>query len=307
MILVTGATGFIGSSLIPYLEHRGIGTIGVSRSCGKSLNTYFDSQMLIEDSIIGIIHLAGKAHDVHNSANFQEYYDVNTQLTIKLFDAFLESSASIFIYVSSIKALCDSSSVPLTEEMTPSPQTPYGDSKLKAEEYLLSKIIPPEKKLIILRPAMVHGPGNKGNLNMLYKFIKKGIPYPLAAFDNQRSLLSIENFCFVVYELLTQKEIVSGVYHICDDNVISTSRIVEIISQSLNKPVRMMKIPIGVIKIIASLGNILSLPFNTERLHKLTDSFIVSNTKLISMIRKPLPVKAEEGLKKTIESFRNGS
>jgi nucleoside-diphosphate-sugar epimerase len=305
MILVTGATGFIGSSLIPFFEQKGIGTIGVSRSYSRSVNSYFNPQILNDDAISGVIHLAGKAHDVKNLVNLQEYYDVNTHLTIKLFDAFLESSARIFIYLSSIKALCDSSSEPLTEDMIPSPQTPYGDSKLKAEVWLLSKIIPPGKKLIILRPVIVHGPANMGNLRLLFKFISLKIPWPLGVFENMRSFCSIDNLLFVFKELIERDDIPSGVYNIADDEPLSTNELIKLIAQNQGKKVKIWHLSKSLISLVAKLGDILHLPLNTERLQKLTSSYVVSNAKIKAAIGKPLPVSTREGLLKTFKSFNS--
>jgi nucleoside-diphosphate-sugar epimerase len=305
MILITGANGFIGSSLISYLNHEGLGTIGFSRSDGKSLNSFFDSQVLIENSISSIVHLAGKAHDGNDTSNLQEYYEINTKLTIGLFDAFLESSARTFIFVSSIKALCDSSSVPLTEEMIPSPNTTYGVSKLMAEEYLLSKLIPSEKKLIILRPVLVHGSGNKANLKILHKFISKKIPWPLGAFDNKRSYCNIDNLIFIIKELIERDDILSGVYNVADDEPLSTNELIDLIAQSQNRKSNIWIISKGLLNFIAVMGDKINLPLNTERLQKLTSSYVVSNAKIKAAIGKPLPVSTREGLLKTLRSFNS--
>ena len=82
----------------------------------------------------------------------------------------------------------------LTEDTIPNPKTHYGISKLQAENYILDQKLPEGKRVYILRPCMIHGPGNKGNLNLLYTLVKKGFPWPLGAFENQRSFLSIDNF-----------------------------------------------------------------------------------------------------------------
>lgn len=94
----------------------------------------------------------------------------------------------------------------------------------------------PRKKIIILRPPLVHGEGDKGNLELLYKFISKGIPYPLSAFQNSRSFLSIDNFIFFLKEIISnQDKLDSGIYHIADDEVLSTKEILEIIKRVENK------------------------------------------------------------------------
>ena len=118
--------------------------------------------------------------------------------------------------MSSVKAVADEVVGVLDESVIPSPVTAYGKSKLAAEKYLLSQKPSKGKRVYILRPCMIHGPGNKGNLNLLYNFVKKGIPYPFGSFENKRSFVSIDNLCFVIKELIENKNITSGVYNISD-------------------------------------------------------------------------------------------
>ena len=113
--------------------------------------------------------MAGKAHDLKNVNDQSEYYIANTEFTKQVFDQFLESDAKVFITLSSVKAVADKPETELTEDYIPNPITHYGKSKLLAERYILNKEIPHGKRVFILRPCMIHGPGNKGNLNLLYK------------------------------------------------------------------------------------------------------------------------------------------
>ncbi len=204
-ILVTGASGFVGKNLLGYLP--GKQTI---QTPSRDALSNASSELLI--GVASIIHLAGKAHDLKKTSNLNEYYHVNYELTKKLYDAFLESNAKKFIFISSVKATADYVAGVLTEDIIPNPQTHYGKSKLMAEEYIQSQILPEGKSYFILRPCMIHGPGNKGNFNLLYKLIKKKIPYPLAAFQNKRSFLSIQNLCFIIHQLLINPSIPGGIY-----------------------------------------------------------------------------------------------
>jgi nucleoside-diphosphate-sugar epimerase len=251
-----------------------------------------------------IIHLAGKAHDLKNHSSKDEYYKVNYELTKKLYDHFLASSAAKFIFISSVKAVADYTEEPLTEMQKANPQTDYGKSKLMAEEYIMS-MNALDKTSLILRPCMIHGPGNKGNLNLLYNLVKRGIPYPLTAFNNKRSFLSIDNLCFVIRELIEQDTIPSGIYNIADDVPLSTTTVVELINEELGKKGKFLKISKRIVWFIAKLGNLLKLPINSENLQKLTEDFIVDNTKLMATIKKTLPLSAEKGLRKSIRSFVN--
>ena len=151
---------------------------------------------------------------------------------------------------------------------------------------------------------MIHGPGNKGNLNLLYKLVSMGIPWPLGAFENQRSFCSIDNLMFIFKELIEREDIPSGVYNLADDIPLSTNEVISILGESQNRKPRIWSFSKGLIELVAKIGNILKLPLNEESLQKLTDSYVVSNKKLINAIGKPLPVSSREGLLTTFQSFQ---
>jgi nucleoside-diphosphate-sugar epimerase len=151
---------------------------------------------------------------------------------------------------------------------------------------------------------MIHGPGNKGNLNLLYQIVSKGFPWPLGAFQNQRSFCSIDNLYFVINQILENESIPSGIYNLADDEVVSTNELIEIIGDTTNKKARILSISKKIINTIAKIGDVFHLPLNTERLDKLTENFVVSNTKIKAALGiEKLPVSAKEGLTKTIKSF----
>ena len=295
-LIVTGYSGFVGQNITEYLKNKNRWEI-------EHLSLRKPIQISIAPK--AIIHLAGKAHDLKNTSNFQEYIDVNTGLTKKLFDLFLKSEIQDFIYFSSVKAVADTVNGILFETEIPNPQTPYGKSKLRAENYIMSQILPPGKRVFILRPCMIHGPGNKGNLNLLYKLVKKGIPYPLAAFKNQRSFLSIPNLNYVIEKLISDSLIPGGIYNLTDDTPLSTNEVISIIAQALGNKPRLYNINPSVIKAVALLGDKLRLPLNTERLKKLTEDYVVSNNKIKTALNiSVLPVSSSQGLFQTISSFR---
>jgi nucleoside-diphosphate-sugar epimerase len=206
--------------------------------------------------------------------------------------------------MSTVKAVADKVQGILTEEAKPDPKTPYGIAKQQAEHYILSQDLPKGKRIYILRPCMIHGPGNKGNLNLLYQLVSKGLPWPLGNFKNQRSFLSIENLCFVINELLENTSIASGVYQIADNQPLSTNELIQLLGASLNKKSMIWNIPTTWIIGISRLGDNLHLPLNSERLHKLTENYVVSNAKILAAIGKSLPISSKEGLLKTFQSFK---
>lgn len=299
-VVITGITGFVGKNLESHLAPSN-DIIGLSRTPSGSSFVYEDlfSGQLQYDAIV---HLAGKAHDLKKNVLEQEYFDANYEMTKNIFDAFLTSDAKKFIYMSSVKAIKDVVENELTEDDIAEPVTAYGKSKREAEEYILANL-PESKDVYILRPCMIHGPGNKGNLNLLYKFLSKGLPYPLAAFSNRRSFLSIDNLCFVIEQLLN-RNVPSGVYNVADDEPMSTVEVISLISQSIGKKPVTLKIPKSIIRLIAKIGGYFNLPLDSERLQKLTENYVVSNTKIVKTLGCPLPLTAKDGLTKTFKSFQ---
>ncbi len=301
---LSGASGFVGTNLVEellkssenivVLDRRNIGMTEI-----RYLRTIFD-----ENHLSNILHLAGISNYKRHDKGGFEYYKTNTYLTNNIFDAFLASDAKVFITLSSVKAVADEVQGDLSEDHEPNPITHYGKSKLLAEQYILSKDIPVGKRVYILRPCMIHGPGNKGNLNLLYSLVSKRIPWPLGAFENKRSFCSIDNLLFVIKELIEREDIPSGVYNVADDEPLSTNDLIGVLAETQHRKPLIWNIPKPIVQFVAKLGNTLKLPLNEERLQKLTGSYVVSNKKLMNAIGKPLPVSSKAGLIKTFQSFQ---
>ena len=324
-ILITGIHGFVGSNLVSALKkkHQIYGLDIVAAEKDGVINTFswddLDKEMPEFDAVI---HLAGKAHDTKNKSAAETYFRINTGLTQRIFDWFLvQSSIKKFIFFSTVKSAADSVQRGiLTEECVPIPIGPYGESKIQAENYIIEKFVPealdnlyhafgdssvyPDKQVYIMRPCMIHGPGNKGNLNLLYNVVSKGIPWPLGAFENHRSFTSIQNLCTVIEGLLTQK-VVSGIYHMADDEALSTNELIEVICEVLGKKANIWCIPKGVMNVMAKIGGWLHLPLNPNRMQKLVENYVVSNAKIKKVLGlQKMPVSAKEGLTYTILSFK---
>ena len=314
-ILITGVHGFVGSNLVEALKGNniiyGLDIVAPLKDGVKSTFPwdYLDKEgeMPLVDAII---HLAGKAHDTKNQAEAEVYFKVNRDLTIKIFDYFCaHKEIKKFVFFSTAKAAAEKVEGILTEDVVPTPVGPYGESKIAAEEYILNtmKNRPDEFKdrgIYIFRPCMIHGPGNKGNLNLLYNVVRKGIPWPLGAFENRRTFTSVENICFAVNGVLT-KDVESGIYNMGDDEALSTNELIEEICKSLGKKAHIWKLPKGLMNGIAKVGGWLHLPLDPERLRKLTESYVSSNAKIKEALGvDKMPVDARTGLKRTLESFK---
>ena len=314
-ILITGVHGFVGSNLVEALkkEHTIYGLDIISPQ-KDGVRFTFSWDFLDKPGEIpevdAIIHLAGKAHDTKNKSAADVYFKVNTGLTQNIFDWFLaQPNCKKFVFFSTAKAAADKVDGVLTEDVVPTPVGPYGESKIKAERYILDALESrkdeiTDKSVYIFRPCMIHGPGNKGNLNLLYNVVKKGIPYPLGAFENKRTFTSVENICFAVNGVLT-KDVPSGIYNMGDDEALSTNELIEEICKSLGKKAHIWRLPKGLMNGVAKIGGALHLPLNPERLRKLTEDYVSSNAKIKKALGIELmPVDARKGLQRTLESFK---
>ncbi|MBR0037427.1 MAG: NAD-dependent epimerase/dehydratase family protein [Bacteroidales bacterium] len=382
-ILITGVHGFVGSNLVEALkkEHTiyGLDIISPMKDGVQKTFSWDDlekvgSRFKVQDSspetcnvkpatdslaelasVDAIIHLAGKAHDTKNQSAAEVYFKVNTGLTERIFDWFLKQpKCKKFVFFSTAKAAADKVDGVLTEDVVPAPVGPYGESKIKAEEYIISKFQDSgfkfqvgsqsskseenlqenhstsriselensishtestdntenastgsaTKQVYIFRPCMIHGLGNKGNLNLLYNVVRKGIPWPLGAFENRRTFTSVENICFAVNGVLI-KDVPSGIYNMGDDEALSTNELIEEICKSLGKKAHIWKLPKGMMTGFAKVGDALHLPLNSERLRKLTENYISSNAKIKAALGiEKFPVNAREGLQATLKSFK---
>lgn len=327
-VLISGAYGFVGTNLSRYLAGRGVTcwALDVPRPAGGGPGgaggdayarrfTWDDLGRIPWGGVDAVVHLAGKAHDTKNTADPKSYFDVNVGLTERLIGAVGGAAGGAdapaapraggrgirFIFFSSVKACADTVGGVLTEDAEPDPKTPYGRSKLKAEGVLAG--MRGAADIYVLRPAMIHGPGNKGNLNLLYSAVSKGIPWPLGAFENRRSFTSVANICAVVLALCEGRA-APGTYQVADDESLSTNEVVRALNRALGRKARIWRLPAGLVRFAARAGDLLRLPLNSERLKKLTESYVVSNGKIKRALGwEAMPVRAEEGLETTARAF----
>ncbi len=228
-ILITGSTGFVGSNLKAALEQEEHHILEVNRRKKVKDSFTFDKVDLDSCRSHIWIHLAGMSKDIGHKKMLPAYMEANVELTKKVFNAFLkDETASTFIFVSSVKAAASNVETILTEEDDFLVEEPYGLSKKLAETYLLSAELPKNKKLIILRPAMIYGYNLKSNLYSLYNFVKRGLPYPFSAFNNLRTMLSIDNFTYVIKSIIKKEDFKPGIYNVADDDALSTGDIIKL-------------------------------------------------------------------------------
>lgn len=308
--LITGAYGFVGTNLCRYLEGKGhvCWALDVPKARREDVpyQAFYNWDQLADlPACDVVVHLAGKAHDLKNVASEQSYFDVNVGLTEKILAA-MKNKMGQFIYFSSSKADAHGNAYgrsKLEAERVVEKGFEVSGSKFEGKESLRFEVSSLRFGWVILRPAMIHGPGNKGNLNLLWGIVRRGLPWPLAAFENQRSFTSIGNVCAAV-EALAEKR-VSGRFFIADDEMLSTNRLVELIAEANGKKARLWWLPRGLMRAAAKIGDVLRLPLNTERIEKLTEDSFVDNAELKKALGwGKMPIRAEDGMRATLKAFR---
>ncbi len=308
-ILVTGATGFAGSALVPALVEAGWQV----RACGrdasrKPVNCEFVSLDLADetalDSLVSqmdaVVHLAARVHVMRETAGdpLSEFKRANVNVTARLFDAAISHKVRHFIFASSLKVHGESSHGGAIRETDPlQPEDPYGLSKIEAERLLLARQAGQNIGVTIFRLPLMYGPGVKGNFLRLAKLVARGLPLPFALSNNRRSLLYIGNFCSAILASLDQVSPSPRTFLLSDGHDLSTGDLIRGIARAMGRQANLFPLPISLLRLAASMTG-----FGAE-VCRLTDSLQVD----ISQIRKELdwtpPFSFEEGVDRTVRAL----
>ena len=270
-VLVTGATGFVGRALVPLLAERGhwvraavrtavrtggvavpqaadtiaVGTIGPDTDWSRAL-----------DGIDAVAHLAARVHVMADKAAdpLAAFRDVNTAGTRLLAEAAVAAGVKRLVYLSSVKALVDESQPRPLDAATPAdPHSPYGISKLEAEQALADIAGGSGLEVAVIRPPLVYGPGVAGNFRSLLRLVASGAPLPLGSLDNRRSLIYVGNLADAVELCLRHPKAVGGHFLIHDGQALSTAELVRAIGIALGRPARLIPVPVALLALGARL------------------------------------------------------
>jgi nucleoside-diphosphate-sugar epimerase len=273
-ILVTGASGFIGSHLAAELQRRGV----AFRASDIRLGPDADWRQALQ-GVRTVVHLAALAHDrVHG-----DVHGVNALGTQRLAQAAAEAGARHFIFTSTIGVHGEETSgAPFTEASPFAPRSRYAESKLRAEELLAEVALP----VTVLRPTLVYGPRNPGNMRRLLRWVARGWPLPLASVDNRRSLTYVGNLVAAIVALIEKP--LRGTYIVCDETPISTPALVLELAAGLGKRARLFPFP----------------PFTLPR--RLACSLEADAIKLYRDLQWRPPAVNSRGLRETARWYREG-
>lgn len=282
-IAVTGADGFVGKALCPYLEsHLQAEILKLTRQSqdhsGQSVS-FADSDDVLINKLQGtdcIIHLAARAHTRNSTP--ADFLRDNVLLTDRLIKVSLKAGVPRFIYLSSIKVNGNSTRgrTPYTADESPYPEDQYGQSKLECENIIKQAFKNSQSEWIIIRPPLIYGENNKGNLASLESLIKKRIPLPFEQLHNHRDIISMSNLCQLIAVCVEHPNAANNIFLASDDISRSTKEIATLLAARMNTPVYFYKVPNWALKILQF--------FAPNTLERLTGDLEVDITKTKTLL-----------------------
>ncbi len=253
---ITGANGFVGGALRVSARAAGWDIIGVVRS-GSSARAGDDQFRFVDDpwspeawaevfeDVDCVVHLIGRSHHVgEGSEAYDDYYRDNVLVSEVLTDGLARTPVQKVVYLSSIKAVGENThGTPIDGNTVPEPSTPYGQTKLEAEDRFASWAANTSRHLVVLRPPLVYGPGVKGNFRSMLRIADSAVPLPIGSIDNMRSMVSLDNLCDVI--LASASDQIRGIHRlpVADSEVLSTPDVITVLRTALGRKVGIFRFP----------------------------------------------------------------
>lgn len=322
LVVVTGASGFIGRHLTESLLARGVRVRGVTRRPGtlaRGIEEAIVPDVLDREAVRravrgagAVVHLAARVHARRDGTGDPrtECQRTNVEGTSVLIEEAVAAEATKFVFASSVKAVANECDEALSPETPPQPEDAYGESKLEAER--LIRVVAGQHGLSapLLRLPVCYGPGMKANMASLFRAVERGIPLPLASVKNRRSFAYVGNAVGAIESLLAAPLPGSDVFYVSDEEDLSTPELVRRVARSLGKPARLLPAPPGLLRAGGSTWGLLSriagLHFSNESVTAVLGSLFVDTSSLREMTGFKPHISVDKGMSLTAASYRAG-
>ena len=318
-LLVTGANGFVGAAAVDYLSEqnhevlahtrRGIASPNATQPATQVQHVQhvrgaYEQLASWSDQLVGcdaVLHTAARVHQMHEASldPMLDYRRVNVAHTLALAQAAALAGVARFVFLSSVKVNGNYTlkNHPYTAHDAPNPADPYGISKHEAEQGLMDIAAQTGMQVVIIRPPLIYGPGAKANFLSMMRWLQRGVPLPLGAIHNQRSLLGIRNLLDVINVCLTHPRAANQIFLASDGQDVSTTELLQLMGQALDKPARLVKVPQSWLELGAKA---LGKPGIAQRL---CGNLAVDINKTRELLEWQPPVSLEAGLRETAAHF----
>ncbi|HET8800792.1 MAG TPA: SDR family oxidoreductase [Marinobacter sp.] len=305
-LVVTGASGFVGRALALRLLGEGEQVLGLCRSEGEvgvpvaTVPSFDDAQALRQplNEAEVVVHCAARVHVMQDTAEdpLSIFRQVNRDMTLTLARQAAESGARRFVFLSSIKVNGESTSgrSPFQPDENVRPEDPYGISKLEAEQGLRELASETGMEVVIIRPPLVYGPGVKGNFASMIRLVEKGLPLPLGATHNQRSLMALDNLVDLIITCIDHPAAANQVFLAGDGEDLSTTELLRAVAGAMGKPARLVPVPAGLLMAGATLLGKKAVA------QRVLGSLQVDISKARTLLGWAPPLSVEEGLKRCL-------
>ncbi len=314
-VLVTGASGFIGQAVCSDLQSRGYDVLAAVRRNPPNAGDQPDVRRLVMSEIDqatdwaaalsgadSVVHLAARVHLMRDTAPdpLSEFRRVNVALTLNLARQAARAGVRRFIFVSSVKVNGESSPVgqPFGADDAPRPVDPYGISKLEAEQALMELGKATGLEVVVIRPVLVYGPGVKANFEAMMRWVMKGVPLPLGALHNQRSLVALGNLTDFIAACLCHPAAANQIFLVSDGEDLTVTNLLQRTAAVVGRQARLLPVPIVVLRI---LGRLLG---KEPVIRRLCDTLQVDITKNRRLLGWEPPVSVDAALRKTVQQFQ---
>ena len=315
MILVTGATGFVGRALASAAAARGLSVRGAVRrapkfplarveySLGADLSPGGDWRAALV-GIDAVVHAAARVHVMHETASdpLAEFRRVNVEGTVVLARQAAEAGVRRFIFISSIKVNGERTEPgrPFRAEDAPAPLDPYGISKREAEDALRRVANETSMELVVIRPVLVYGPGVKANFAAMIGWLRRGIPLPLGRIENRRSLVAVGNLVDLILTCVAHPEAAGQTFLVSDGEDISTTSLLRRMAGALDVPARLIPVPATVLRQAAQLLG------RTDLARRLFESLQVDAGPTRARLGWKPPISVDQALLETARHYLHG-
>lgn len=307
-VLVTGASGFLGQGLSRRLRADGCLVTALSRHTPMVVGEpwvqvhRYDGEESLWVGQDCVVHLAARVHVMNDAVQdpLVEFRAANVDLTAHLAQLAAKAGVRRFIFISSVKVNGEETQAdrPFTAEDTPQPHDPYGISKMEAEQALSAVAAQTGMEIVIIRPPLVYGPGVRANFGALLRAVARGVPLPLGAIPNRRSLVALDNLVDLIVTCISHPKAAGQIFLVSDGEDLSTSSLIRRMAEAMGRSARLFDVPVWVLQILGKLTG------KSNAVQRLCGNLQVDISKTEAVLNWKPPISVDEGLRRAAVQLR---